>query len=69
MSVTLCVFVYINTGSPVSQAKIPKGDVHVYSREDIQQLCKASGLKLESYEVRKGFRLHCVVRKEEDASL
>ena len=38
-------------------------------REDIQQLCKASGLKLESYEVRKGFRLHCVVRKEEDASL
>ena len=43
--------------------------VHVYSREDIQQLCKASGLKLESYEVRKGFRLHCVVRKEADASL
>ena len=48
---------------------IPKGDVHVYSREDIQQLCKASGLKLESYEVRKGFRLHCVARKETDASL
>lgn len=40
-----------------------KGDVHVYSREDIRRLCSASGLKLESYEVRKGFRLHCVVRK------
>ena len=48
---------------------IPKGDVHVYSREDIQQLCKESGLKLEFYEVRKGFRLHCVGRKEADASL
>ena len=48
--------------------KIPKGDVHVYSREDIQQLCKARGLKLESYEVRTGFRLRCVVRKEADAS-
>ena len=48
---------------------IPKGDVHVYSRGDIQQLCKTSGLKLESYEVRKRFRLHCVIRKETDASL
>lgn len=40
-----------------------KGDVHVYSKEDIQQLCRISSLKLERYEVRKGFRLHCVVRK------
>lgn len=40
-----------------------KGDVHVYSREDIQRLCGVSGMKLESYEVRKGFRLRGVVRK------
>lgn len=49
---------------PFANKVLRKGDVHVYSREDIDQLCKASGLKLESYEVRKGFRLHCVVRKE-----
>lgn len=40
-----------------------KGDVHVYSREEIQKLCNISGLKLEQYEIRKGFRLHCVCRK------
>ena len=41
-----------------------KGDVHVYSRTDIQGLCDKNGMKLELYEVRKGFRLHCVVRKQ-----
>lgn len=40
-----------------------KGDVHVYSRADIQCLCDVSDLELEMYEVRKGLRLHCVVRK------
>jgi ubiquinone/menaquinone biosynthesis C-methylase UbiE len=40
-----------------------KGDVHVYTEEELQRLCDDSGLALESYEVRKGFRLHCVVRK------
>lgn len=49
---------------PIVNNVLHKGDVHVYSREDIHRLCRASGLKLESYEVRKGFRLHCVVRKE-----
>lgn len=48
---------------PVSNKLLKKGDVHCYNREDIQELCKKSGLKLENYEVRKGFRLHCVVRK------
>lgn len=48
---------------PVLRTVLRKGDVHVYSKEDIQQLCHISGLKLERYEVRKGFRLHCVVRK------
>lgn len=49
---------------PVINKVLHKGDVHVYSRADIQRLCDISGLKLESYEVRRGFRLHCVVRKE-----
>lgn len=48
---------------PIINKFFKKGDVHVYSRDDIQQLCNVSGLKLETYEVRKGFRLHCVVRK------
>ncbi len=48
---------------PFANKFMGKGDVHVYSRADIQRLCDASGLKLELYEVRKGLRLHCVVRK------
>lgn len=48
---------------PIVNSVLHKGDVRVYSRVDIQRLCDASGLKLELYEVRKGFRLHCVVRK------
>ncbi len=42
---------------------LKKGDVHCYTKADIIKLCKKSGLKLERYEVRKGFRLHCVVSK------
>lgn len=48
---------------PLLNKMAKKGDVHVYSREEIQKLCDASGLRLESYEIRKGFRLHCVCRK------
>lgn len=48
---------------PLANKFMGKGDVHVYSRADIQRLCDTSGLKLELYEVRKGLRLHCVVRK------
>ena len=48
---------------PLLNRFMGKGDVHVYSRADIQCLCDASGLELELYEVRKGLRLHCVVRK------
>ena len=40
-----------------------KGDVRIYGREDIRNLCKNAGLHMESFEVRPGFRLHCVVRK------
>lgn len=48
---------------PILARLMRKGDVHVYSREEIQTLCAHSGLKLEQYEIRKGFRLHCVCRK------
>lgn len=48
---------------PVLRTVLRKGDVHVYTEDDIQKLCRISGLKLERYEVRKGFRLHCVCRK------
>ena len=48
---------------PAANKVMHKGDVHVYSKSDIQKLCDVSGMKLELYEVRKGFRLHCVVRK------
>lgn len=48
---------------PIANKVMHKGDVHAYSKADIQKLCDASGMELELYEVRKGFRLHCVVRK------
>lgn len=50
---------------PVINRVLRKGDVHVYTKADIQKLCDISGLMLERYEVRKGFRLHCVVRKKD----
>ncbi len=40
-----------------------KGDVRIYGREDVQQLCGKAGLHMELFEVRPGFRLHCVARK------
>lgn len=48
---------------PLLARLLRKGDVHVYSREEIQALCDDSGLRLERYEIRRGFRLHCVCRK------
>ncbi|MCM1054009.1 MAG: methyltransferase domain-containing protein [Bacteroides sp.] len=50
---------------PVVNRVLRKGDVHVYTKADIQRLCDLSGMTLERYEVRKGFRLHCVVRNAE----
>lgn len=40
-----------------------KGDVACYGRKDFEQFCQESGLKLELFEQRKGFRLHSVMRK------
>ena len=39
------------------------GDVHVPTRGLIAECCRKAGLKMERFEVRKGMRLHCVVRK------
>ncbi|MCM1167249.1 MAG: class I SAM-dependent methyltransferase, partial [Ruminococcus sp.] len=50
---------------PIVNRILRKGDVHVYTKADIQRLCDLSGMTLERYEVRKGFRLHCVVRNAE----
>ncbi len=48
---------------PFFNAVAGRGDVHCYSKDDIQKFCDRSGLVLEKFEVRKGFRLHCVIRK------
>lgn len=40
-----------------------KGDVACYGRKDFEGFCQESGLKLELFEQRKGFRLHSVIRK------
>ncbi len=39
------------------------GDVHVYGRDEVRQLCKNAGLQMELFEKRGFFRLHCVARK------
>lgn len=49
---------------PIANKVLRKGDVCVYSREDIERLCEESELRLEFYEIRKGFRLHCVIRNQ-----
>ncbi len=40
------------------------GDVKIATRELITECCKNADLKVEKFELRKGMRLHCVVRKE-----
>lgn len=39
------------------------GDYQMATRQNIMRDCKAVGLTVESFEIRKGMRLHCVVRK------
>lgn len=43
------------------------GDVQVPTRNLVYKCCKEAGLKVEKFEIRKGMRLHCVVRKEGDS--
>lgn len=39
------------------------GDVHVYGRDEVKKLCDNAGLKMELFERRGFFRMHCVARK------
>lgn len=41
-----------------------KGDVACYGKKDFERFCRESGLNLELFEQRKGFRLHSVMRKQ-----
>lgn len=41
-----------------------KGDYKMASRKTVVDCCNNAGLKLESFEVRKGMRLHAVIRKK-----
>jgi len=43
---------------------IGKGDYKMASRKTVTECCEKAGLKLESFEIRKGMRLHAVIRKE-----
>lgn len=40
------------------------GDVRVPTRDVVMKCCRKAGLKVEKFEIRKGMRLHCVVRKQ-----
>ena len=40
------------------------GDVRVPTRDVVMKCCRKEGLKVEKFEIRKGMRLHCVVRKQ-----
>ncbi|MDO4633320.1 MAG: class I SAM-dependent methyltransferase [Eubacteriales bacterium] len=40
-----------------------KGDVHLYSLEEVRRLAEQVGLQMEISEARKGMRLHAVMRK------
>ena len=39
------------------------GDVNIAKRATVMECCKNAGLKVEKIEIRKGMRMHCVVRK------
>ena len=39
------------------------GDVRIATRETVTECCRKAGLKVEKFELRKGMRMHCVVRK------
>ena len=38
------------------------GDVQVPTRDVVIKCCKKAGLKVEKFEIRKGMRMHCVVK-------
>lgn len=57
------------TGLDLTPAMLPianmlgHGDVKIARRKTVMECCKKAGLKVEKFEIRKGMRMHCVVRK------
>lgn len=39
------------------------GDVRIATRETVAECCRKAGLNVEKFEIRKGMRMHCVVRR------
>ena len=39
------------------------GDVHAYGKDEVEKLCMKAGLRMELFEERGLFRLHCAARK------
>ena len=39
------------------------GDVRVTTRDVVMKCCRKAGLTVEKFEICKGMRMHCVVRK------
>lgn len=59
---------FVNTIEMPLLNRIHHGDVHMATREDVARWCQRSGLIMERFEVRKGMRLHCVVRKPNETA-
>ena len=55
---------FINTIELPLANRIGHGDVKLATRETVEECCKNAGLKVEKFEIRKGMRLHSVIRKE-----
>lgn len=49
---------------PFMNSFFHKGDVHVYNKNELEELCRGTDLQLESFERRAGMRLHAVFRKK-----
>lgn len=42
------------------------GDVKIATRETVMECSQKAGLTVERFEIRKGMRMHCVIRKSEE---
>ncbi len=60
----LILWLFNHIEIPLLNRFFQKGDVKCYSKNDVQQLCDESNLILERFEIRKGMRLHAVIRKK-----
>ncbi len=40
-----------------------RGDVKIAKRATVMECCKKADLKVEKFQIRKGMRMHCAVRK------